>query len=225
MRRWSVLFTAVFLLVVSTTALAADVDRTFTWTYAGRSWTTVVSVSVDRYRFFRTQPRLLGHANYTGYITDTRDDADLQRLISQVGQLAADANLDAWERLNFVIAFVQSIPYVPEAGEYPRYPLETLYEQQGDCEDLSILTAALLQQMGFDVILLAFIEEEHMAVGVSVTPPGDGPHRSYVWNQKTYYYLETTYPGWTIGQSPEGFDSQPSIVALHGATLASPQRP
>ena len=224
MRSRGLLFVLLFGLLVHVAALAESQQRTFTWSFAMRAWTLDASISVERYRFFRTQPRLLGHTNYTGYVTDERDDDDLERLIGQLGTLAADAGFDAWQRLNFVIAFVQAIPYASEDAEYPRYPLETLYEQRGDCEDLSILAAALLRAMGFDVILLAFVDEGHMAIGVNVQPQTDGTHAAYEWNQRLYYYVETTYPGWAIGQQPIGFLSPPSIVAFQPTTLAAPQQ-
>jgi len=222
MRKWSVLL---FLLVlVSVVAVAESTERSFDWEYAGRSWSLEIPLSVTRYRFFGTQPRQLGHENYTDYITDARDDADIAHLVEQLGKLAADAGLNTWQRLNCVMAFVQSIPYEPEETEYPRYPLETLYEQRGDCEDTSILAAAILRQMGFDVILLAFTTEQHMAIGIAVTPPECGDYQSYAWNGKDYYYLETTFSGWDFGQRPAGLASAPSIVGIQATSLASPQR-
>ena len=76
--------------------------------------------------------------------------------------------------MNFVMAFVQSLPDTIDKGttpydEYPRYPVETLFARGGDCEDTPILVAALLDRLGYDVALLVLENAQHMAVGVSIT--------------------------------------------------------
>ena len=86
-----------------------------------------------------------------------------------------------------------------EWNEYPRYPLETLFDRGGDCEDTSILVAALLDRMGYDICLLILSKANHCAVGVSL----DGVTGSYYNHDgKKYYYLETTGEGWEIGDIP-----------------------
>jgi hypothetical protein len=56
---------------------------------------------------------------------------------------------------DFIVAFVQEcITYQDDttkgASEYWKYPLETLYDRTGDCEDFSILAAALLDAAGHE---------------------------------------------------------------------------
>jgi hypothetical protein len=191
-----------------------SIEQRYTWQYAGRTWNLTHRFSTEHYRFFRTLPRILNHVQYADYISDARDDGQLQSLIDELERLAADAGLNVWEKLNLVIALVQSIPYVSEACEYPRYPLETLVERKGDCEDAAILAGALLRQMRFDVVLLAFLEEKHMALGIRIVPPAPVENPPYVWNGGAYYYLEPTSIGWEIGEVPRQFQSQPTIIPL-----------
>ncbi|MCL0071918.1 hypothetical protein M1N51_01730, partial [Peptococcaceae bacterium] len=83
--------------------------------------------------------------------------------------------------------------------EYPRYPLETLVDQKGDCEDTSILLASILDAMGFDVALVYVAPPAHMVVGVT------GENLSgfyYEYSGRKYYYLETAGPGWVVGEVP-----------------------
>jgi hypothetical protein len=110
-----------------------------------------------------------------------------------------------------VIFFVQQIPYThdnstasyyggvfPPAygnnGEYPKYPVETLVDGKGDCEDTSILAAAILDLMGYDVVLLRY--SDHMALGIEMTKfspfYADYPPKYYDYEGKRYYYVETT---------------------------------
>ena len=94
----------------------------------------------------------------------------------------------------------------PKTGqiiEYPKYPLETLMEQTGDCEDQAILLASLLKLMGYEVALL--ILPTHVALGIaglnlngtSLVDPTTGTR---------YYYVESTVNGWLPGQVPAEFE-------------------
>jgi hypothetical protein len=98
--------------------------------------------------------------------------------------------------------------------EYPRYPVETLFDRGGDCEDTSILVATLLDSLGIDVVLLELIDENHMAVGVNV-PVSYGTY--YEYGGEEYFYLETTSDGWKVGQFPPDFsDGRVYIYPLRG---------
>ena len=123
---------------------------------------------------------------------------------------------------NIILTFVQSIPYAYDSdvhgtSEYWQFPLETLFLNSGDCEDTSILFAAIASKMGYDSAL--FIFEDHMAAGISIE--GFEYSRSTSSSVKegvsgwsvttgegedavttTYYYGETTADGWLIGEVP-----------------------
>jgi len=215
--RWQSILTTIFLFLLGAHTCfgqSAIIEQQYVWQYADRAWSMTHQFSTEYYQFYRTLPRILGYSAYADYVNDFRDDQQLQPLVDKLERLGADAGLDAWETLNLILAFVQSIPYAIESCEYPRYPLETLVEQQGDCEDTAILAAALLAQMRFDVVLLAFLAEDHMAIGIRVDPPSPRTAPPYVWNGRTYYYLEPTSVGWEIGEVPDRYRSQPIIVPL-----------
>jgi len=98
---------------------------------------------------------------------------------------------------------VQSLPYTSDNettgyDEYPRYPIETLVDNGGDCEDTAILAAALIDAMGYGVVLLRF--PTHMAVGVKGSDSLYGTYWTY--QDQRYYYLETTGANWEIGELP-----------------------
>ena len=78
----------------------------------------------------------------------------------------------------------------------------TLFDRRGDCEDTSILVAARLDGMGYDVAMLFLWGEKHCAVGISI----EGAHGSYYSiGAKKYFYLETTGEGLRIGEIPPDF--------------------
>lgn len=95
--------------------------------------------------------------------------------------------------------FVRSIVYAsdtkpdPYSGvlDYANFPIETLWEEKGDCEDHGILAAAVLRELGHDVALF-YIELEdcgHIALAYC-TEFAEGPY-SVMHNGKKYAYVET----------------------------------
>jgi hypothetical protein len=147
--------------------------------------------------------------DYAAYVFDPYDDGYIEFLVDQILQLQ-DVTTDV-EKINFVASFVQSIEYKNddpdnESYEYPRYPLETLHDKQGDCEDKAILTAALLQSLGYNVSLLRL--PKHMAVGVHLNETI--PLCSYYIDQ--YYFLETTTLHMAVGKIPPEYEGLTNIT-------------
>jgi len=112
-----------------------------------------------------------------------------------------------------VLAFVQHIPYSFDEEsmgqeDYFRYPIETLYDVTGDCEDTSILAASLLKVLGYEVVMLLIPprqeESGHVAVGVAATEGFPLELRSRLASQR-YLYCETTAEGWQVGEVPEDY--------------------
>jgi hypothetical protein len=112
-----------------------------------------------------------------------------------------------------LITFVQSMLYVDDhpAGSL-RYPLETLAEAQGDCKDKSVLAAALLRAMGFNVALLSYSGSPgHVALGLDLDAAGT----SFSSDGTRYYYVEMTGLGWAIGEVPDELKGAvPAIIPV-----------
>lgn len=204
---------AILLLVcVSIQAQGTTIRRHYVWEYAGKQWSFAYDFPLSVYEIQKSLPRTLDVSSYSVYVTDPRDDSTLRNFLHDLEETAPELN--AWERLNWIVALVQSIPYASESIEYPQYPLETLIEQRGDCEDMAILTAALVQEMGFGVVMLAYLQEHHMAVGIRVLPPRYEYLKAYPWKGDLYFYLEPTSIGWAIGEAPFDDMTQPLILGL-----------
>jgi len=98
------------------------------------------------------------------------------------------------------------MPYTSDSvttgyDEYPRYPVETLVDGGGDCEDSSILAAALLSEMGYGTILIVL--PGHMALGIKGSDNIFGAY--YEYNGDRYYYVETTSSGFGVGEIPSEY--------------------
>ena len=76
-----------------------------------------------------------------------------------------------------------------------KYPIETLMENEGDCDLFSFLAASIMKAGGIDVVLLLYEEEEHMNVGVNLPQePNDARSNVYYFMHETkkYYAAECT---------------------------------
>lgn len=79
----------------------------------------------------------------------------------------------------------------------------------GDCEDKSILLAAILRAMGHRIALHFEGNPGHMAVGVEC-PDCWGSY--YQKDGDRYFYLESTDFGWSIGEIPPEFQGKGALV-------------
>ena len=75
----------------------------------------------------------------------------------------------------------------------------------------SILAAAILTKLGYNVVFFVFEQEQHMAVGVDIDAIG----MNWEYRAKKYYYLETTGEKWQLGWLPSQYmTTQPVILPV-----------
>ena len=105
---------AVLVLLISLclSAEGSVIHRTYQWQYGDRWWVVDFDIPASAYAQQQSTTRMLNVSDYSRYASDPRDDAILTALIERLEALAIGLNV--WDRLNLVIAFVQSIPYVSE---------------------------------------------------------------------------------------------------------------
>ena len=98
--------------------------------------------------------------------------------------------------------FEDCIHYVEDGeDDFSKYPVETLCEGCGDCEDKSILFASLVRALGYDVRICVVTGHVFVAVKLDSAPThGDGWHIDRADGK--YYTCETTGYGWLIGDLP-----------------------
>lgn len=191
---------------IEPTASSGDLlpAETFRWRYDNQDFELTMQIPEALYLYYTRMERAPVE-DYSIYVSHPKDDGPVTGpLAAKLQELASARRYDARETVNFTASFVQNLTYREETGEYPNYPVETLVDRGGDCEDTAILAAALLDAMGYDAVLIRFtspVETEagHMAVGVAV--PGVSGGYSYRFEGETYYYLETTST-WDLGEIP-----------------------
>ncbi|MCW3994671.1 MAG: hypothetical protein NWE98_00795 [Candidatus Bathyarchaeota archaeon] len=204
--------------VISSSLVAAQEDgyyhKSFAWDYNGNHWTWNLSIPTALYDAYKSVPVYTrtreGPAGY-GFLTTTQDYY-LKLLAQKLNETTTSQHYGSFDQVSFVLAFVQSLPYTSDSvttghDEYPRFPIETLVDGGGDCEDTSILFATLTLIMGYGTVYIN--PPDHYAVGIL----GNNLSGTYwTYSNKTYYYCETTGDGFKIGQLPEEFQGQKAYI-------------
>jgi len=193
------------------------IEKEYSWWYDGKKWTLSLNIPESLYNYYSDLNRPPTE-DYSVYVTHPFDDEYLRTLIEKMNFIAISRDYTESEKVNLVISFVQSLPYTSDSvttpyDEYPRYPLETLVDDGGDCEDTSILVSALLYGMNYDVLLFGL--PGHMACGV-YTQDVYGTY--WLHNGREYFFLETTGEGWQIGDLPDDYKGKSAHLYVLKAT-------
>jgi hypothetical protein len=177
-----------------------EVSYTWEYPYGWVSWDWSLNIPVEAVNIYRTIDRRYIY-DYSLYVTHAEDDEYMNSLANVFKETSERESMSDWEMIELATAFVQGLDYVSDDigtgyDEYPKFPLETLYDQGGDCEDSSILLASLLRELGYGTVLV--MTEDHMGIGLKSSEPAN-----FTYMNMDFYYIETTAPGWGIGELPE----------------------
>jgi len=168
----------------------AWLQRCYTWTYKDVEWRLSANISKTIYEFYRNKPGGMSQ-NYADYALTGEDRPFLDDIMAQIRDNGRANGYTGLDDVQNVLKFVQSIDYEEDTGsDHTRYPLETLVDEKGDCKDKAILGAAMLHEMGYDVVLLKF--PSHMALGIKGGGAMEGKYYEYAGTK--YYYAETSGP-------------------------------
>jgi len=141
-----------------------------------------------------------------------------------VREIASELRWEWTSPTDSVPRFVQEcIEYMFEREEDPKFPIETLWEGGGDCEDKAILAAALLKALGYDVVFVTYpyYFTGHAMLGVAV-PLSKGCYVSY--RGKKYYLLDVTNKGYRLGQLPQEYQGKLAFVcSAQGIVSTTPK--
>jgi PKD repeat protein len=189
------------------------------WSYAGSVHSLSLEIPLSLYESYQGDSRgVWGSEGYSPFVLDTRDDALMIELRD-----ALLVNNSYQSTIENALAFVQrAVDYQldPAGTEYPRYPVETLVDGVGDCEDSAILYASIVRTFGYTAgVLLISVDTngdqvaDHAAVLVRVADCfiTAHPDRS-LWDisGRTYAFAETAVSGGylALGVDPWGLETE-----------------
>ena len=190
----------ILILFLSNTTLAQTSEHTFKLLNqpdGSKTYQLTISITETLYEYYQSRNHQLYNNN------------DLAKFVTP-SPLEPVAN-DLWtiynnpeDYANGVLMITHQIPYQESTPQ--KYPIETIQENEGDCDLFSILAASIMKAGGLDVTLLLFEDQEHMTVGVHLpeTPNDARTAVSYFTHEeKRYFIAECTgnfENGWRVGE-------------------------
>ena len=195
-------------------------SNTYYWTFKGKEYTLTWTLDSDDYEYYKNITKHRRPADDSERLSYfTYNSRNIQQVASKLTDLSRGmTNLD---RANLVLKFVQlctDYQYDSEyigKSEYWKYPLETLFEARGDCEDTSILYCTLMKAMGYDSAILLYtgveyIGKGHAAASVALDNVPGGTY--YNHGGKKYYYCESTSDEDNVGVIWDQYDRAKVLV-------------
>lgn len=126
----------------------------------------------------------------------------MKSVLEGLNKIFSEENFDDRDKVYFVITFVQNIKYDRPGGTLDLFPpLGTIAYRFGDCDSKAMLLYVILERMGIDCAMMWSYNYKHAMLGIKV----NGRGKFLTTNGKKYYFLETTYPNWDIGEIPPEF--------------------
>lgn len=191
------------------------IEKSFEWTYwrfEDRTWTWSAVIPTELYERYRTMPRPQT-ADYVIYAADDGDEAIITDLAQTLSAQADELGLEPYEKVHFIANFVQKLAFTLDVDttgfdDSARYPIETLVDEGGDCEDTAILLGKIMSALDYDAVLIRF--PTHIALGVLEDKKYAGTYFPY--DGKKYFYLETTGEAGRLGIVPPEYQGQPAYI-------------
>ena len=179
----------------------------FTWKYNNRNYYLYQTFYDSWYNDYKNSIKYLSYPSdnppdniresyYNIFLTLKNGDDAITKLIKDLRQVADIDGLSDTEFLEFVMAFVQYIPYDDTKTENSpqNFPYETLYLNSGICSDKTFLALSILRNMGYGGAIFDFPDKKHSAV--AVTCSGQSSYNSgYCFIETTSYFPIGIFPG------------------------------
>jgi len=192
---------------------SGTIERQVDFKYKNEAITVLLEFKQTDYNFYKRIGKKDLLPEYGNLITEDEQHAYFKQMALTLKKEADAKGYSDQDMVEFLTAFVQYIPYKEDPKndgyDYPRYPIETIVDGGGDCEDKSALLVALLNTFGFDAIMVS--PPGHMAAAIRCENCDEG---TYEVRGEKYVYIETTISGWQIGMVPPQF-SEHTILDVY----------
>ena len=189
---------------------------THNWDFDDQYYQLDIDLDYQTYVYYRSLDHSIDWSGYQTY-DDVIDQyarfstPDAPYIVDLATTLKSMANQAGYASslgvADFIHAFVGDIQYLydlddaGEQSEYPKYPIEMLWEQGGDCEDGSALYISLMEALGYDAALMLGLVKPNSeedwgghAWPVLYLPDhsGDGWYGEGAKSSLPFYFVEST---------------------------------
>lgn len=122
--------------------------------------------------------------------------------------LSKSKKYSAYDLAGVILHFIQNIPYerpmnLTEKNSGTNIldyfsPNEVADYKKGDCDSKSLFLVIIYRRLGYDAIMFHSSHYGHVMAGLNINATG----QYMVHEGKKFYFIETTYPNWKIGDLP-----------------------
>lgn len=184
-----------------------SLNETYYWMYDGSSYSLTIEIPKEN---------LMKYENKSHYSYDyksnpevfrnwiTKDDITMVLITQKLIFKANRRNFTDLQTKEFMLKFVQeNIEYKADKGDW-KYPIETLADSVGDCEDVAFLYGTITEIAGYDSILVNYeIDETTGHLMPAIYSPSKSSGDTIEFDGREYHFAETTNELYTIGMGPD----------------------
>lgn len=162
----------------------------FTFNYKDKTFNYKINLYNDLYQFsdkLKTQDCYFRNHEYTnGFFGDPYNNNFLESIAQDFVDLRSQGYTND-EIVEIATLFVQSIKYGTDQTSANRYAYETIFEEEGNCLDKSIILIGILKKLGYKTyIILGQSTQYHALVGIACTKGNIN------YNEQEICFAETT---------------------------------
>jgi hypothetical protein len=193
----------ILIIFLTTKCLAQTSEHTYTLfdrPDGTKTYQLTISITETLNEFYQSQNhQIYNNAELAKFVTPS----PLEPMANDLLKIYSDPE----DFANGVLMITHQIPYQESTPQ--KYPIETIRENQGDCDLFSILAASIMKAGGLDIILLLFEEQKHMNIGIHLLEsPKDARTKVtyFTYENKKYFIAECTgnfENGWRVGECPD----------------------
>ena len=178
-------------------------EPNFVWVYQSVQYSTYLPLDINDYNYYNSKDHTCCYEDEDYLEYSTPDAGYVIEIAQSLEEMAiANGHTSQLEKAEFILAFVGAIPYVLDPDDdydHPKYPIEILWENEGDCEDSTALYLSLMEALGYQTILVLLEVKAdstdtwggHAMVGIRI-PGHSGDSFSLDGSSVEYFSAETT---------------------------------
>ncbi len=186
---------------------------------------------LSRFGLRRDDPQLgvkVWHIIYSKVYASSK--SFIRRLARIFYKIKKAHKLDDLQTAYMALRFIQFMHYKRPGGQFDYYtPARSLFDLgkggdnvphtknsdgwhgAGDCDTKTIVLMLILNELGYKSVMFHSLRYKHAMIGISV-PGADGDNLEI--NGIKYYFTETTYKNWRIGQLPYKYSDKDYWVPM-----------
>jgi len=188
--------------------------RLRTWKFENKTYKLSFTLNKNLVAYFKSYPQIkMGY-----YFSHPINQSLVRAVIVPLKQTIQKEKMDEKKAVEFLLAFCHhafehSDDRETKRGEHHNFVEETLYDKTSDCEDKSVLLAALIRAiLGYDVIGLEY--PEHISLAVNI-PNQKVPGVGYKYQGKLYMEADPSFIGCSLGDTqPELQNENPNVIPI-----------